>query len=258
TDAGVDLACRACSAGDYEAESNGTGRRGAKHARRANAQQRPEPDRDPQEEAEGRRPAADARSSAGNLASMKSLISTSLSNLKAVTLHSGPRKEVDDLGGPVAFLPLGGLTSHLVAADVGDIVEAVARTLAGDGSVRITAKELQDMMLRFGPPVAADHVRQFMLKYDSSCTGAMDFEDFLEFMGDYQITLASQRKKARLEYQVSVGVNRRAMRSQSGNEDYEEGWLRSPPFDPLSMRIAEHSGVKDPEILRRRFHIKVT
>ncbi|KAJ3187591.1 hypothetical protein HK101_009344 [Irineochytrium annulatum] len=73
---------------------------------------------------------------------------------------------------------------------------------------RLTAHELHTLIPRLGPPVSLEQVKLFLYQYESSCTGAMDFEDFLEFLADYQATLAQKRDKALMQYneQLDVGV----------------------------------------------------
>ncbi|KAJ3279194.1 hypothetical protein HDU76_009589, partial [Blyttiomyces sp. JEL0837] len=80
--------------------------------------------------------------------------------------------------------------------------------IEGDGPVtwklklnyRLTASEMFQLLPRLGPPVSLKQVQQFFYDYDSSCTGALDFEDFLEFLADYQVTLEAQRDEALAHY----------------------------------------------------------
>jgi hypothetical protein len=49
-------------------------------------------------------------------------------------------------------------------------------------------------------------VMKFIYEYDSSCTGALDFEDFVEFLADYQATLEFKRDEAIAYYNKKIEV----------------------------------------------------
>lgn len=42
------------------------------------------------------------------------------------------------------------------------------------------------MQLLFGPQLDEEQVAQLIYKYDHTCTGALNLEDFLEFLSDYE------------------------------------------------------------------------
>ncbi|KAJ3267309.1 hypothetical protein HDU77_000022 [Chytriomyces hyalinus] len=71
---------------------------------------------------------------------------------------------------------------------------------------KLTAKELQQLMPRFGPPVTIAQAQDFIYEYDSSCTGSLDFDDFIEFLGDYQAILQVRREKAMVYYQERLEI----------------------------------------------------
>ncbi|KAJ3342231.1 hypothetical protein HDU83_006192 [Entophlyctis luteolus] len=50
---------------------------------------------------------------------------------------------------------------------------------------KITPFELTELMLHFGPAISLTQARDFIYEYDSCCTGSLDFDDFIEFLGDY-------------------------------------------------------------------------
>jgi Ca2+-binding EF-hand superfamily protein len=62
------------------------------------------------------------------------------------------------------------------------------------------------MQPRLGPAISLNQVKQFIYDYDTSCTGALDFEDFLEFLGDYQVTLKQKRDRALGHYNEQLQV----------------------------------------------------
>ncbi|KAJ3096131.1 hypothetical protein HK100_005639 [Physocladia obscura] len=63
-------------------------------------------------------------------------------------------------------------------------------------SFKLTAMELVQLMPRFGPQINIVQARDFIYEYDTSCTGCLDFDDFIEFLGDYQAILHVKREKA--------------------------------------------------------------
>ncbi|KAI9327055.1 hypothetical protein BDR26DRAFT_876141 [Obelidium mucronatum] len=65
---------------------------------------------------------------------------------------------------------------------------------------RLTAKEFCELLPRFGPAITLLQARDFIYEYDSSCTGSLDFDDFMEFLGDYQAILQVRRDKATAYY----------------------------------------------------------
>ncbi|KAI9188925.1 Centrosomal protein of 76 kDa [Blastocladiella emersonii ATCC 22665] len=81
------------------------------------------------------------------------------------------------------------------------IRQNVETTPADDPAIkanyRLTVRELQSLIPRFGPPLSNDVTRSIMYRYDSSCTGTMDFDDFVEFLADYNVTLELKRESAR-------------------------------------------------------------
>ena len=60
--------------------------------------------------------------------------------------------------------------------------------LVGDRKIfdsRLGMDELKMLMETMGPPLTSSIVKSIILKYDSSCTGFLDFEDFVHFMDDF-------------------------------------------------------------------------
>ncbi|KNE70630.1 hypothetical protein AMAG_15386 [Allomyces macrogynus ATCC 38327] len=70
---------------------------------------------------------------------------------------------------------------------------------------RLTVRELHALLPRFGPPLPHDVVKSIMYRYDSSCSGLLDFEDFLEFLADYNVTLEMKRDAARRLFRLQHG-----------------------------------------------------
>ncbi|KAI9218995.1 hypothetical protein BC828DRAFT_387180, partial [Blastocladiella britannica] len=62
---------------------------------------------------------------------------------------------------------------------------------------KLSPRELQLLMPRFGPAMSYEVARSIVLRYDSSCTGSLDFVDFIEFLADYKVTLDIKREGAR-------------------------------------------------------------
>lgn len=49
--------------------------------------------------------------------------------------------------------------------------------------------------------------KEMLYKYDSSCTGCLGFEDFLELLADYQDTLLNRRNEAMEYYEDMQNVH---------------------------------------------------
>lgn len=86
---------------------------------------------------------------------------------------------------------------------------------------KLTIKEFHMLLPRFGPTVSQSQVKQFIYDYDTTGTGTLDFEDFLEFLADYELTLEEKRKKMLAIYHEKLQV------ASTPNDDSE-----GIPWDP--------------------------
>ncbi|KAJ3234634.1 hypothetical protein HDU81_001289 [Chytriomyces hyalinus] len=110
---------------------------------------------------------------------------------------------------------------------------------------KLTAKELQQLMPRFGPPVTITQAQDFIYEYDSSCTGSLDFDDFIEFLGDYQAILQVRREKATVYYQERLEI------AQTPNiiDGEEQAWYPGDvvTHDDAKIVVARHFINRYPE-----------
>jgi hypothetical protein len=54
--------------------------------------------------------------------------------------------------------------------------------------------------------VSTEYVRDILYVYDSTCTGCLEFEDYLEFLADYQEVLNNKRVQAAEHYEMKKKV----------------------------------------------------
>ncbi|KAJ3411147.1 hypothetical protein HDV05_002661 [Chytridiales sp. JEL 0842] len=99
-------------------------------------------------------------------------------------------------------------------------------------SYRLTANELCSLLPRLGPAISLNQGKQFIYDYDSSCTGALDFEDFLEFLGDYQVTLQQKRDKALAHYN-----DQRQLAMERDPSHPSEQWFAGEPVGHPNPRV---------------------
>ncbi|ORY49523.1 hypothetical protein BCR33DRAFT_847478 [Rhizoclosmatium globosum] len=99
---------------------------------------------------------------------------------------------------------------------------------------KLTANELIQLMPRFGPPITLTQARDFIYEYDSSCTGCLDFDDFIEFLGDYQAILQVRRDKALGHYYGKLNL------AQTPDQPGDDIWTPNdyPAHDDPKILIA--------------------
>ncbi|KAJ3108067.1 hypothetical protein HDU97_002302 [Phlyctochytrium planicorne] len=131
---------------------------------------------------------------------------------------------------------------------------------------RLTASELRSLMSRLGPEMSMEQVKMFLYTYDTSCTGAMDFEDFIEFLADYQATLAQKRDKALSHYSSQlqkVVVARHFISAYPEANMYLEAQsLDDPEFfftkqESLTNDVISNGFIEDMSALRRKIIFRV-
>eukprot|EP01137_Pigoraptor_chileana_P032444 Opistho-2@21804 len=58
---------------------------------------------------------------------------------------------------------------------------------------RLSLSALQELMPLFGPELTKEQAKALIYKYDSACEGLLIFDDFLELLADYEVTLKHGR-----------------------------------------------------------------
>ncbi|KAJ3222617.1 hypothetical protein HK099_002087 [Clydaea vesicula] len=71
---------------------------------------------------------------------------------------------------------------------------------------RLTVKSLIYLLQRIGPPMTVTQILDFIFKYDTSCTGSLDFDDFLELLSDYESTISEQREVSNRRFMEQVNI----------------------------------------------------
>ncbi|KAJ3206164.1 hypothetical protein HDU67_008350 [Dinochytrium kinnereticum] len=132
---------------------------------------------------------------------------------------------------------------------------------------RLTASELFALMPRLGPEMSMEQIKMFLYTYDTSCTGALDFEDFIEFLADYQATLAQKRDKALTHYNSQyqkVVVSRHFISAYpEANMYLAASALDDPEFfftkqESLTNDIISSDHLEDMSVLRRKIIFRVS
>ncbi|KAI9309973.1 hypothetical protein DFJ73DRAFT_968909 [Zopfochytrium polystomum] len=134
-------------------------------------------------------------------------------------VDESPASSTDDLGSSFSYRPV----------DIDPEAPLNWRLTFRD---KLSIKEMHQLLPRLGPEVSICQVRQFIYTYDTSCTGTLDFDDFLEFLADYELTLELQRQKAISFFQEKMNL---AMQGSS-----EWAAERPSSFDRSKFIMAEH------------------
>ncbi|KXS10413.1 hypothetical protein M427DRAFT_37358 [Gonapodya prolifera JEL478] len=130
---------------------------------------------------------------------------------------------------------------------------------------RLGPKDLHLLMPRLGPVVSFPDCQHIIQRYDSSCTGALDFEDFTDFVADYEITLRERQWSARNHYrqQVEITAARDFVNIYPTEEDYLDTLLLNDPetyftrVDVLTSEVLRRGVIDDINILRRKIVVRI-
>ncbi|KAI8920524.1 hypothetical protein BC831DRAFT_478987 [Entophlyctis helioformis] len=134
---------------------------------------------------------------------------------------------------------------------------------------RLVLREFTLLLSRIGPSVTLEQAADYIYEYDSTLTGTLTFEDFIEFIKDYFVILVQERDRAiaywnKLEAEsqtipeafefVAAYKTLDCYLSSIGLED-AECFFR--PSDWLVDSLNAAGQIIDPNILKRRVSVRI-
>jgi hypothetical protein len=126
---------------------------------------------------------------------------------------------------------------------------------------RLTIESLRELLSNIGPLIDANQAKKFVLEYDSSCTGTLGLDDFIEFMGDYILVLGRAKEIATDHYNDQEDEN--FIETFPTIEDYlltvglEDPVGLVQTDEPISKLIQESFFLSDTDLLKRHVSIRV-